>query len=134
MQENHSNYPCLEREKGDLSHELTELKTSMCTYDSLLLDMDNLSDSLACLRSENELLKSNASMPCDSCVALHHELDNAKLEIGNLTSMARNNCDSCVGMLADFEKLKLTNSFHLEQLENATRPSFDINNFSPSIL
>lgn len=109
----------LEREKGDLSNELVKLKTSMCAFDSLLVDIDNLSNSLACLKSENELLKSNASMPCDSCIALHHELDNAKLEIGNFRSMTRNDCDSCVGMLAEFEKLKLTNSIHLEQLENA---------------
>ena len=109
----------LEREKGDLSHELVKLKTSMYDFDSLLVDMDNLNNSLACLKSENELLKSNASMPCDSCVALHDELDSAKLEIGNFRSMARDDCDSCIDMLAEFDKLKLTNSFYLEQLENA---------------
>ena len=116
----------LEREKGDLSNELSNLKISMCAYDSLLIDMDNLNNSLACLKAENELLKSNASMPCDSCVALHHELDNAKLEIGNLTSMARNKCDSYVGMLVEFDKLKLTNSIHLEQLENARAEIIEI--------
>ena len=40
--------------------------------------------------------------------------------------MARDDCDSCVGMLADFEKLKLTNSFHLEQLENARAEIIEI--------
>ncbi|MBJ4058712.1 hypothetical protein JGD43_25675, partial [Salmonella enterica subsp. enterica serovar Goldcoast] len=105
----------LKKEKGDLSHELSKLKTSMNAYDSLLVDMENLNNSFAYLKFENELLKSNTSMPCDSCVALHHELDNAKLEIGNFISMASDDCDSCIGMLAEFEKLKLTNSIHLEQ-------------------
>lgn len=62
----------LEREKSDLSHELAKLKTSLYAFDSLLVDMDNLNNSFACLKYENELLKSNAPMSCDSCVVLHH--------------------------------------------------------------
>jgi hypothetical protein len=34
-----------------------------------------LSTSLACLKSENKMLKFNASMPCLACVDMHKDLE-----------------------------------------------------------
>ena len=71
---------------------------------------DNLNSSLNCLQSENDILKSNAFMPCNSCVALHNDLDLARNEIALLKSNASLPCGSCEFLLAEIDNLKLTHS------------------------
>ena len=80
---------------------------------------DNLNSSLNCLRSENEILKSNASMPCNSCIALNDDLDKARDEIALLKSNASLRCVSCESLLAEINELKLTHTTCVEQLEHA---------------
>jgi hypothetical protein len=48
---------------------------------TFLRENEDLNLSLANLQSEIDLLKSNASMPCNSCVALSDELDMARSKI-----------------------------------------------------
>ena len=55
---------------------------------SLLRKNEELDSSLACLMNENDLLKCNASIPCNSCVTLNDNLDKARNEIALLKSSA----------------------------------------------
>ena len=80
---------------------------------------DNLNSSLNCLRSENEILKSNASMPCNSCVASNDDLYKARDEIALIKSNASLPCGSCESLLAEINELKLTHTTCVEQLEHA---------------
>jgi len=86
---------------------------------SLLAKNDDLNASLACLKSENDTLKSNASMPCNSCVALHSDLDKARDEVVLLKSNASLPCASCESLIAEIKELKLTHTTCVEQLEHA---------------
>ena len=63
--------------------------------DTLLRKNEKLNSSLACLIDEYDLLKSNASMPCTSCVALDDELVKARSKIALLESNASLLCISC---------------------------------------
>ena len=78
-----------------------------------------LSFSLACLKSENEMLKSNASMTCLVCVDLHKDLDKDKDEIALLKSNASLPCASYESLLAKINELKLTHTICVEELEHA---------------
>ena len=62
------------------------------------------------LKAENDLLKFNASMPRNSCVALHNDLDLARNEIALLKSNASLPCVSCESLLAEINELKLTHT------------------------
>ena len=62
--------------------------------DALTKKNDDLNSSLNCLQSENELLKSNASMPCKSCFILNDDLDKARDDIALLKSNASLPCGS----------------------------------------
>jgi hypothetical protein len=64
-----------------------------------------------------DLLKSNASMSCNSCVALTDELDMAKSKIALLESSASLPCTSCESLLADLNQLKLTHTTCVEGLK-----------------
>jgi hypothetical protein len=85
----------------------------------MLRKNDELSFSLACLKSENEMLKYNASMPCLVCIDLHKDLDKAKDEIALLKSNASLPCVSCESLLAEINELKLTHTTCVDQLEHA---------------
>ncbi|TVT98833.1 hypothetical protein EJB05_55848, partial [Eragrostis curvula] len=97
------------------------LQCASCAMYAEMSESNNSSSCTSCssMLAETDSLKSNASMPCDSCVALRKDLDCAKVEIGNLMSLARKGCNSCIGMLAENEKLKLDHSTCLEKLEIA---------------
>jgi hypothetical protein len=62
------------------------------------------------MKSEIDLLKSNASMPCNSCVALNDDLLNARSNISLLESNASSPCVSCESLLAEIKELKLTHT------------------------
>ena len=68
--------------------------------DTLLRKNEELNSSLACLIDENDLLKSNASMPCISCVALDDELVKARSKIALLESNTSLPCTSCESLFA----------------------------------
>ena len=53
------------------------------------------------MKSENDLLKSNASMPCNSCIALNDNLDKARDDIALLKSNASLPCVCCESLLAE---------------------------------
>ena len=80
---------------------------------------DNLNSSLNCLRSENEILKSNASMPCNSCVASNDDPYKARDEIALIKSNASLPCGSCESLLAEINELKLTHTTCVNELEHA---------------
>ena len=80
--------------------------------DELYIDYD-------ALKSENDLLKSNASMPCNSCIALNDNIDKARDDIALLKSNASLPCGSCEPLLAEINELKLTHTTCVEQLEHA---------------
>jgi len=86
---------------------------------SLLAKNDDLNASIACLKSENEMLKSNASMPCNLCVALHSDLDKARDEVVLLKSNSSLPCPLCESLNAEIKELKLTHTTCVEQLEHA---------------
>jgi hypothetical protein len=71
------------------------------------------------LKSENKLLKSNASMPCNFCIALNDDLDKTRNEIAPLKSNVSLLCVSCESLLVEINKLKLTHTTFVEQLEHA---------------
>ena len=71
------------------------------------------------MKSENDLLKSNASMPCNSCIALNDNLDKARDDIALLKSNASLPCVYCESLLAEVNELKLTHTTCVEQLEHA---------------
>ena len=86
---------------------------------NLDFENDELRSSLACVQSENDLLKSNASMPCNSCVALNVDLDKARNDIALLKSNASLPCVSCESLLAEINELKLTHPTCVDELEHA---------------
>ena len=86
--------------------------------DVMLIKNIELNSSLACLQSENDMLKSNASMPCNSCVALHNDLDLARNKIVVLKSSASLPCVFCESLLAEINKLNLTHSTAVDELEH----------------
>jgi hypothetical protein len=91
-----------------------------CTScDNMLRKNDDLSTSLACLKSENKMLKFNASMPCLACVDLHKDLDKARDEISLLNSNASLPCVSCESLLAEINEPKLTHTTCVDELEHA---------------
>ncbi|KAG2556317.1 uncharacterized protein LOC120685695 [Panicum virgatum] len=94
--------------------------------DSLLAKNDDLNASLACLKSENDMLKSNASMPCNSCVALHSDLDKARDEVVLLKSNASLPCALCESLKAEIKELKLTHTTCVEQLEHSRAEIIEI--------
>ena len=71
------------------------------------------------LKFENKMLKSNASMPCNSCDVLRNDLDKARDEIALLKSNASLPCDSCESLLADFNEMKLIHTTCVDELEHA---------------
>ena len=93
----------------------------------LLAKNDDLNASLACLKSENDMLKSSASMPCNSCVALHSDLDKTRDEVVLLKSNASLPCASCESLKAEIKELKLTHTTCVEQLEHARAEIIEIN-------
>jgi len=80
--------------------------------DELYIDYD-------ALKSENDLLKSNASMPCNSCIALNDNLDKARDDIALLKSNASLPCVYCESLLAEVNELKLTHTTCANELERA---------------
>ena len=80
---------------------------------------DELSIDYDALKAENDLLKSNASMPCNSCVALRNDLDMARNEIALLKSNTSFPCGSCESLLAEINELKLTHTTCVDELEHA---------------
>jgi hypothetical protein len=74
---------------------------------------------LANLQSEIDLLKSNASMPCNSCVALNDDLDMARSKIVLLESNASLPCVSCESFLAEINELKLIHTTCVDEFEHA---------------
>ena len=68
---------------------------------SFLRKNEELNSSLDVLKSENDLLKCNASRPCNSCVALNDNLDKARNEIAMLKSNASLPCVSCESLHAE---------------------------------
>lgn len=91
-----------------------------CTSsDNMLRKNDDLSSSLACLKSENEMLKFSASMPCLACVDLNKDLDKARNEIALLKSNASLPCVSCETLIAEINELKLTHTTCIDELEHA---------------
>ena len=71
------------------------------------------------MKYEIEMLKSNASMPCKSCIVLNDDLDMARNEIALLKSNAYLSCGSCESLQAEIDNLKLTHTTCVEQLEHA---------------
>jgi chromosome segregation ATPase len=87
--------------------------------DNLDFENDELRSSLANLQSEIDLLKSNASMSCNSCVALNINLDVARSKIVLLETSASLSCVSCESLLARINELKLTHTTCVDELEHA---------------
>jgi len=81
--------------------------------------LDELYIGYDALKSENDLLKSNASMPCNSCIALNDNLDKTRDDIALLKLNASLPCVSCESLLAEINELKLTHTTCVEQLEHA---------------
>jgi hypothetical protein len=112
---------CVENEK--LKHETNcrkehvEALRRACNY--LDFENDELRSSLANLQSEIDLLKFNAFIPCNSCVALNDELDMIRIKIALLESSASLPCTSCQSLLADFNQLKLPHTTCVDELEHA---------------
>src|SRR5687767_8726381 len=98
--------------KGDVYLGDKQLESHRRLLDELSIDYD-------ALKSENEMLKSNTSMPCNSCVALNNDLDKARDEIVLLKSNASLPCVSCESLFAKINQLKLTHTTCVEQLEHA---------------
>src|SRR6266540_4020308 len=103
-----------------------ECATACNTCDDLLASYKNVErevqscyKELHALKSQNEMLKSNASMPCNSCVALQNDLDRARDEVVLLESNASLPCVSCESLVAEINELKLTHITCVEQLEHA---------------
>jgi hypothetical protein len=86
---------------------------------ALLRNNEELNSSIACLINEIVLLKSNASMPCNSCVALDDDLVNARSNISLLESKASSPCVSCESLLAEIKELRLTHTTCVYELEHA---------------
>ena len=77
------------RESIGLGQALEEkLKKEVYPCDKELVSRRRLLDEISidydALKSENKMLKSNTSMPCNSCVALNNDLDKARDEIALL--------------------------------------------------
>ena len=112
---------CAENEKlkneTNVSRKHVEFFRRAC--DKLDEENDELKSSLACLKSENESLKCNASMPCNSCVTLNCDLDMARSRIALLESNASLPCISCESLLAEINELKLTHTTCVDELEHA---------------
>jgi hypothetical protein len=86
---------------------------------TFLRENEHLNLSLANLQSEIDSLKSNASMPCNSCVALNDELDMARSKIAFLESSVSVPCVSRGSLLAKINNLKLTQTTCVDELEHA---------------
>jgi hypothetical protein len=110
---------CIARLKCGLAHWKSCDLIPCTSCDVILRKNDDLCSSLACLKSENEILKLNASMPCLACVDLHKDLDKARDEIVLLKSNASLPCVSCESLLAAINELKLTHTTCVYQLEHA---------------
>lgn len=101
----------------DLYHsENMNLSREISVCDDLLKNLSLACDDLA---FENNMLKSNASMPCNSCVALNNDLDEARSKIALLESSASLPCVSCESLLAEIKELKLTHTTCVDELEHA---------------
>ena len=98
--------------KRDVSLGDKQLEWFRCLLNEPSVDYD-------ALKAENEMLKSNASMPCNSCVGLHNDLDLARNEIVLLKSNASLPCVSCESLLAEIDNLKLTHSTCVDELKRA---------------
>ena len=85
------------------------------------------------LKAENDLLKFNASMPRNSCVSLHNDLDLARNKIALLKSNASLPCVSCESLLAKINDLKLTHSTCVEELEHAKAEICEMKSMSCSM-
>ena len=92
--------------KDKLINDMLHLVSRVCACDKKIAKLENscdamlienveLSSSLACLKSENDTLKFNASMPCKSRIVLNDDLDMARNEIALLKSNAYLSCGSC---------------------------------------
>ena len=112
---------CAENEKlkneTNVSRKHVEFFRRAC--DKLDEENDELKSSLACVKSENDSLKCNASMPCNSCVTLNCDLDMARSRIALLESNASLPCVSCESLLAEINELKLTHTTCVDELEHA---------------
>ena len=71
------------------------------------------------MKSENDLLKSNASMPCNSCTALKDDLYKARDEIALLKLNSSLLCVLCESLFAEINELNLTHTTCLDELEPA---------------
>ena len=107
------------RLKCGLSHWKSCALIPCTSCDGMHRKNDDLSFSLACLKSEYEMLKSNASKPCLVCVDLRKDLDCARDELTLLKSNASLPCVSCESLLAEINELKLTHTTCVDQLEHA---------------
>ena len=58
-------------------------------------------------------------MPCNSCVALNDDLDVTRSKIALLESSASLPCVSCESLSAEIDKLKLTHTTCVDELEHA---------------
>jgi regulator of replication initiation timing len=87
--------------------------------DNLDFENDELRSSLANMQSEIDLLKSNTSMSCNSCVAFNINVDVARSKIALLETSASLPCVSCESLLAEINELKLTHTTCVDELEHA---------------
>ena len=81
------------------------------------------------MKSENDLLKSNASMPCNSCTALKDDLYKARDEIALLKLNASLPCVLCESLFAEINELNLTHTTCVEQFEHARAQINEIKSF-----
>jgi hypothetical protein len=86
---------------------------------TLLRKNEELNSFIAFLIDEIDLLKSNASMPCNSCVALNDELDMARSKILLLESRASLSCVSCESLHVEINELKLSHTTCVYEHEHA---------------
>jgi hypothetical protein len=98
---------CAENEKlkPETSCRNKHVKALRRACDNLEFENDELRSSLAKLQSEIDLLKSNASMSRNSCVALDINLDVARSKIALLETNAAFPCVSCESLLAEINEL-----------------------------
>ena len=95
-----------------LSGDASQLEWFRSLFDEPSIDYD-------ALKAENDLFKSNASMPCNSCDVLHNDLYKARDEIALMKRNASLPCGSYESLLAEIDNLKLTHTTCVNELEHA---------------
>jgi predicted RNase H-like nuclease (RuvC/YqgF family) len=98
---------CAENEKlkDEVNWRKMHVEAFRRACNNLDFENDELRSSLANLQSKIELLKSNASMPCNSCVVLNDELDMARSKIALFETSASLPCVSCESLHAEINEL-----------------------------